>query len=409
MDTMQSARWNNRLKAIALGLGLALSTLTVRHWWSIFNYGHPPCNDCVADFPQFYAGAKLVWQDPSHLYDYAEQLALQRTVDPRIEDTTQPFAYPPFTALVLMPLAWLPFSGAFAVMTLVNVGLLSVVLLFLSRKLGLGKDQSTWLLLSTFCNFGVHSVLLGGQTSIVVLSCVTAFMFAVRTRKQSAAGFWSGCIFFKPQLLVVPFIVIAFKKLWRALFVACLVLMVLGSISIFVVGLPGITSYLRLLRFYGTTESGFGSYPQYMHNLRALLQYYTPFSYARYAWVALIIPITISTMWLNASAADEERSTVALWVGNFLAMMLLTPHLYAHDLTLMIVPAALILKTWDGSIPWIIPSLFIFTGVFPILSFVIGPRIPPLVPMIFLAGYSLCIWTVWKTNKLRANCAAALG
>src|SRR5580765_1244161 len=191
MDTMQSARWNNRLKAIALGLGLALSTLTVRHWWSIFNYGHPPCNDCVADFPQFYAGAKLVWQDPSHLYDYAEQLALQRTVDPRIEDTTQPFAYPPFTALVLMPLAWLPFSGAFAVMTLVNVGLLSVVLLFLSRKLGLGKDQSTWLLLSTFCNFGVHSVLLGGQTSIVVLSCVTAFMFAVRTRKQSAAGFWS--------------------------------------------------------------------------------------------------------------------------------------------------------------------------------------------------------------------------
>jgi hypothetical protein len=29
--------------------------------------------------------------------------------------------------------------------------------------------------------------------------------------------------------------------------------------------------------------------------------------------------------------------------------------------------------------------------------------------MIFLAGYSLCIWTVWKTNKLRAKCAAALG
>jgi Glycosyltransferase family 87 len=150
MDTMQSARWNNRLKAIALGLGLALSTLTVRHWWSIFNYGHPPCNDCVADFPQFYAGAKLVWQNPSRLYDYAEQLALQKTVDPRIEDTTQPFAYPPFTALVLMPLAWLPFSGAFAVMTLANVGLLSVVLLFLIRKLGLGKEQSTWLLLSTF-------------------------------------------------------------------------------------------------------------------------------------------------------------------------------------------------------------------------------------------------------------------
>ena len=136
--------------------------------------------------------------------------------------------------------------------------------------------------------------------------------------------------------------------------------MVLGSISIFIVGLPGITSYLRLLRFYGTTESGFGSYPQYMHNLRALLQYYAPFSYARYAWVALIIPITISTMWLNASAADEERSTVALWVGNFLAMMLLTPHLYAHDLTLMIVPSCFNFKNvgWLDSLVYSIVVYF---------------------------------------------------
>ena len=67
------------------------------------------------------------------------QLAIQKMADPRLGESTQPFAYPPFTALVLMPLGWLPFSGAFAVMTLVNVGLLSVVLLFLIRKLGLVK------------------------------------------------------------------------------------------------------------------------------------------------------------------------------------------------------------------------------------------------------------------------------
>lgn len=404
----RSAQWNNRLKAIALGLGLALSTLTVRHWWSIFNYGHPPCNNCVADFPQFYAGAKLVWESPSALYDYSAQLAIQKSVDTRIEDTTQPFAYPPFTALLLMPLAWLPFSGAFAVMTLVNVGLLSLILLFLVRHLGLKQDQWKWLLLSTFCNFGVHSVVLGGQTSVVVLSCVTAFMFAMLNKKPFSAGFWSGCIFIKPQLLLVPFIVMAFKKLWKALFVSCLVVIILVSISIWIVGIPGIVSYLQLLRFYGTTESGFGSYPQYMHNLRALVQYYTSFSYARYAWVALVIPIAVSTMWLNASAPDEERSTAALWVANFVAMMLLTPHLYAHDLTLMIVPTALILKMCDGSIPWFVPSLLIFTGVFPILSSVVGPQVPPLVPMIFLAEYSLCVWQIWNTKKLRANCGAVI-
>ncbi len=408
MDPLRSARWNNRLKAVALGLGLALTTLTVRHWWSIFNYGHPPCSECVADFPQFYAGAKLVWKNPSALYDYAEQLAIQKTVDARIRDTSQPFAYPPFMALVLMPLGWLPFSAAFAVMTLVNLGLLAFVLLLLMRKLGLKKDQSQWLLLSTFCNFGVHSVLLGGQTSVVVLSCVTLFMFAVRDKKQPAAGFWSGCIFFKPQLLLVPFAVLAFKKLWKGFFIACIVLTILGSISVWIVGVPGIVSYMRLLEYYGTTESGFGSYPQYMHNLRALAQYYVPFAYARYVWLALIIPMTLSTLWLNARAADDERSNSALWVANFLAMLLLTPHLYAHDLTLMMVPAALILRTRAGSIPWYIPSLFIFTGVFPVLSFAIGPRVPPLVPMILFTGYALCFRQIWETSKLRSDWIVAV-
>ena len=87
------------------------------------------------------------------------------------------------------------------------------------------------------------------------------------------------------------------------------------------------------------------------------------------------------------------------------------PIRHVNDFTRTIVPAALIFPTWDGSIPWIIPSLFIFTGVFPTLLFVIGPRMPPLVPMIFLCRLSiwLLIGTVWKTNKLRANCAAALG
>jgi hypothetical protein len=110
---------------------------------------------------------------------------------------------------------------------------------------------------------------------------------------------------------------------------------------------------------------------------------------------------------LRGSQNDEEEH-VALWMRNLLAMMLLTPHLYAHDLTLMVVPTALFLRMWDGPIPWLVPSLLIFTGVFRILSFVVGPRVPPPVPMIFLAGYSLCIWQARKTNKLRVNCVAAI-
>lgn len=404
----ESDRWNNRLKAVAVGLGLALTVLTVRHWWSIFTYGHPPCSDCLADFPQFYAGAKLIWQNPSALYKYEHQLAIQKMIDSRIGESTQPFAYPPFTALVMMPLGWVPFSEAFAAMAFVNVGLLSLALILLIRKLDLKKDQSVWLLLTTFCNFGVHSALLQGQTSIIMLSCLSAFMFAVRGGKQFAAGFWSGCIFLKPQLLAVPFIAIVFQRLWKAFCLASVVLMALCTISILLVGRSGVNDYLQLLKFYATTENGFGSYPQYMHNLRALVQYYVPFSYARYIWLALVVLIAAFTMWLNANPHSDARNTSILWIGNFLAMMLITPHFYPHDLVLMIVPSAFILKIYDAPIPWFVPSLLILVGVIPVLVLAVGNQVPPVMPMIFLVGYFLCIWTLWKAAKPESASIAAL-
>jgi hypothetical protein len=61
--------------------------LTVRHWYGTFMDGHPPCNDCRADFPGFYAAAKLIWEKPSALYDNAPQLAIQKAIDNRIGDS----------------------------------------------------------------------------------------------------------------------------------------------------------------------------------------------------------------------------------------------------------------------------------------------------------------------------------
>jgi len=109
---VQLQRWNNRFKAAALGLGLVLVMINVRPWYGILVNGHPPCNDCRADFPGFYAAAKLIWKKPSALYDYAPQLAIQKAIDNRIGDSILPFAYPPVTALILMPLGWLPFWAA---------------------------------------------------------------------------------------------------------------------------------------------------------------------------------------------------------------------------------------------------------------------------------------------------------
>jgi alpha-1,2-mannosyltransferase len=391
---------NNRLKAVAVGIGLALTALTIRHWYETFLFGHPLCDNCRPDFPGFYAAAKLVWQTPSMLYDYAHQLAIQSAIDSRIGDSILPFAYPPFTAAVLMPLGWLPFRGSFAAMTFANAILLAFTLKLLIQKLELGKDQTTWLLLSTFCNFGVHSVILQGQTSLIVLSFLTAFMFSLRSGRQSWAGCWAGVIFFKPQLLAVPFIVLLFQRLWRGLAIAATVVGGLCVLSLLLVGPEGISEYLRLLKFYGTTESGFGSYPRDMHNLRALVQYLVPFEYALYLWLGFAIPVAMATMWMNAQTRATQTARLYLWIGNFMAIMLLTPHLYPHDLALLIVPSAVVLKLSSESSTALIHFSLIVLGVLPILPFLLGGRVPPLVPLILLAGFSWCVRFVWQAKRL---------
>jgi hypothetical protein len=331
---------------------------------------------------------------------------IHKALDPRIGETIQPFAYPPFMALVLMPLGWLPMAPAFALMTLINAGLLSLTLYLLVRRLALRKEQAVWLALTTFCNFGVHIVFLQGQTSIIMLSCFTAFMFAALDGKPLAAGFWSAFLLFKPQLLAVPMIVLVCQRLWRALLVAMSLLAAFCAVSILLVGVPGIVEYLQLLKFYGTSESGFGSYPRYMHNLRALVQYLIPFSHVPSVWLALVIPITGLTMWLNATAHQQAGKAALLWTANFIAAMLITPHLYPHDLALMIVPSAFILKNCPTPIPAYVPASLIIMGVLPVWSFVTNTAAPPVIPVVFIAVFLFCVWNARRTAMLQASAVA---
>lgn len=397
---MHAEIWKNRLKAVAVGLGLALSALTARHWYGTFRNGHPPCADCLADFPGFYAAAKLIWENPSGLYDYGNQHAIQSAIDSRIGEAILPFAYPPFTAVVLMPLGWIPFPWAFLAMTVVNAFVLALTLFMLIRNLGLRQEQSLWLLLSTFCNFGVHGAFLQGQTSFVTLFCLTAFMFAVsRRRDQLSVGGWAGAVFFKPQYLLVPLLTLVCQRLWKGLWIAVTILIVLCAGSLMLVGQRGIGEYLRLLEFYGTSESGFGSYPGDMHNLRSLVQYLVPFSYAPYLWVALMVVVAALTIWLNTKKDHDARMTDSLWIANFLAMILLAPHVYAHDLSLMLVPSALLLRRYAASVPLSVAALLIGLCVLPILPHLIGDHTPPILSVIFLLALIGCAKVIQPSNK----------
>src|SRR5262245_39900708 len=152
--------WTNRIGALAVGLGLAMSFVIGPCWWSIVRDHNPICSQNKPDFISLYTGAVLASTDRAALYDLERQRRVQPPIDPSRADWVLPFFYPPFFALFLAPLSALSFSTAFVVASLINVLLLMIALHVLIRSLELNRNQTLWLVIAAFCNYGVHYALL---------------------------------------------------------------------------------------------------------------------------------------------------------------------------------------------------------------------------------------------------------
>src|SRR5262245_30914642 len=217
--TQSDAAWSRRAKAVMIGIALAMATYSGANWLSIFVNHAPPCSpECTSDFVTFYAAAKLARENSAALYDIDQQFAYQKQIAP-LPDVL-PFVYPPITALLLSPLAWLPFSGAFLVMTVFNAGLLWHGMRRLIRELKMTADQHQWLVVFAVCNYGLHHVLYQGQTSLVIFYLLTGYVLAEKRLVPFQSGFWIGLLSVKPQYVPLPNLVLLLSRNWRALFLA---------------------------------------------------------------------------------------------------------------------------------------------------------------------------------------------
>ena len=104
--------------ALALGLGLG---------WLLYLVAGEREGSAVlrGDFPAFYAAAELVWSGQgAALYDFEQQRALENRIWPDFAGDYYVFAYPPFFALLLAPLAALSPLAAKALTSLLLVAAL---------------------------------------------------------------------------------------------------------------------------------------------------------------------------------------------------------------------------------------------------------------------------------------------
>jgi glycosyl transferase family 87 len=379
--------WNNRVHAVALGLGLGLSAIIGPCWWSVVRDHHPTCSENKTDFISFYTAAKLMWTDRSALYDLEQQRLVQQLIDPSRGRWVLPYFYPPFFAVVLVPLAWLPFSLAFIAMTLVNCALLIASIRILIQKLQLNRQQSSWLIVATFCNYGVHYALLEAQTSFITLILLVLYVTTLNSPAENRAGIWSGLMFFKPQLALAPVIVLIGRRKWVAIGLVIGIVGFLGLVSLFAIGLAGLEHYITVIPGAVSGEDGLHvmppERPERMHNLRALAYFFLPAPWRDYVWWSATLGV-VAFIVIRARANEDQGISIRQWTSILVAMILVTPHFHDHDLTLLTVPLALFLK-WagDGVVPPVALAL-VALGMLSLINTVAYPHFPPLVPLVLL-------------------------
>lgn len=384
-----SAAANRRIKAIIVGLGLSVAMSLSGNWWSIYTRHTPSCvhDHCVADFVIFYAQPLMLRENPRALYDLDQQLAFQKRFVST--DRVLIFPYPPITAALLLPLTLLSFSGAFLAMTLLNAGLIWATLRRLTRELNLTSDQTHWLRLATLCNFGIQATLFNAHGSIVILYVLTRHVLAQKNRKGTESGLWAGMLCLKLQYVALPHFILLLNRAWTSLFTGILVVTVLVGGAFLLLGEQTLIQYLQIIRRYSGSEHDWTNPLSGMHNLRALAGVWLPGPWSDIVWSGAMLATFLAVIWINLRARDLAAGFEISWISNSIALLLLSPHLFTHDLSLLIVPVALLFRLCGPHVPVWLGAGVIAVSLLPALSYLLPTIMAAALVILFLLSLRL--------------------
>lgn len=306
----------------------------------------------LPDFSIFYTAGRILHDGHgARLYDDALQESVQRSFSPlALENrgTILPYNHPPFEAVLFVPLAVFSYLTAYSIWLVVNVALLFSALLLLRSQLGvLGKAPSYLWILGSLAFFPIFMALIRGQDSVLLLFLYCLAFVALRRSAEALAGSWLGLGLYKYHL-VLPF---AFPLLPRKRLLAgfAAVAASLGLISLAVTGWQGLIAYPGYvwrsdhdMRYaWNTTQSNTA-------NLHGMIWALVPESHAllRAGLVVLASVVVLSAMvmaWRKGFGANPECRQ-ALFALGLVGTVLVSYHIYVHDLSLLFLAILLVLE-----------------------------------------------------------------
>ncbi|ADW67547.1 glycosyltransferase family 87 protein [Granulicella tundricola] len=289
------------------------------------------------DFRPFYASGTLIRTGhAAQLYDYNVQQQVQNAVVSQ-RDAALPFLYPPFAALLFVPLSLLSYRNAFFLLLVLNLGCLYLAAQLLRPWLPSFRDQGRLTLPTVYgCLFAVSVALMQGQISFLLLLIFSGAWIMLQRQKPFVAGLLLSLALMKFQLALPVFLLFLVWRNWAVVsgFIAggC----GLSAISFATVGWGGLLSYKNSLTGIAAqtatnavlAKQRFGMFPVDMPNLHGL-----SYGLSRGAHWGNILDAVLSVLILIFAARQRPSLLVALP-----AAMLVSYHMQPHDLVLLLLP-----------------------------------------------------------------------
>ncbi len=270
-------------------------------------FGWPPARRGETDFLSFYAGARLV--GTPHLYSHEAANQIQREFANPQE--VRAYIRPPFYAVLLWPLAQLPYRAAHAVWQLLNVAALGVfVVLWWPRPLA--ALVCCWFL-PIWISFTV------GQDMPLVLVWVSAALWLLRRKRDLAAGLVLALCAAKFHLFLLAPLLIVAKRLWRFGIGLLAGGASLAAVSFAVAGWNWPAQYLQLLE----ANEKFQASRAYMPNLLGLFHRMPHAA----VWVGLLTVVVAAATWYAVQRTETDFALACTLAGS----LLISPHAFYYD------------------------------------------------------------------------------
>jgi len=265
---------------------------------------------CTSDFSAFYAGGKLTGTPnlyvPQAAFD-VERKAMGCVMENLI------FIRPPFYALLMWPLAQLPFMTALVLWRVLGLAAVGAFIWMWPDDKWVAAAACAWYL-PLASNFTM-----GQDVAFLVIFLLGAY-YCLKADKLFWAGILFGMCTIKFHLFVLLPLLIFHKKLWRTLpGIACVGVVALAA-SYIAGGRHWIEQYLMALH-----DLRMDPYPWNMVNLKALLLDHPE-------WLILSVAIIVLISWYVIYKGSLEISLAAVVIGG----VLINPHTTISDGTLIL-------------------------------------------------------------------------